>query len=424
MVRYTKRVHPDNPNEFYRDGEFITYTLPQNIIDLHSIAKYYTATVDSVEIYDDNSLLKRFLPSNSSSIIDTLEIKRDGEIVQTIPEYALLHQMYMDMQDDNTNNSDGAKTSTVSYNDFDNNNFEVKNDDFFNTTDVKSYDYCISKWLGFLNGSRYLDCRGKLVQITIKLSPKWITYRGLKINGTSLVNTIYDTDYHYHLSKCFLNMTVVHNENVDLNNEINFEDYTHFKSMKNTKSKNTTVRGRTNKNVKYILSTFTDVNRNTDTGLQLQHYNLNTAKFDNRIVASNANSTTFNTNNNNGIPTSKNFSDSLCKFLNKPNQLNNSIYFKRSGIDVKTNQYRVNGVEISPPYTALESFNNIKSTFNTQLSKVGNLASFINDFFMNVQEYNNTDNSISDVEWVVFGENKDVGGEAHLFLIHDSSVQF
>ncbi len=60
---------------------------------------------------------------------------------------------------------------------------------------------------GFLNGSsRYLDCRGKQIQKTIRLSPKFKTYRGIKVIDTgSAVATTYDTDYHCKISECFIN---------------------------------------------------------------------------------------------------------------------------------------------------------------------------------------------------------------------------
>ena len=101
MVRFTKRITPDEVNDFYRDGDFINYTLPQNIIDLHSLSKYFTAEIDPVIRYNDNTYLKRFLPTNASSIIDYIQIKRDNEIVQTINEYALLNQIYEDVDDNN-----------------------------------------------------------------------------------------------------------------------------------------------------------------------------------------------------------------------------------------------------------------------------------------------------------------------------------
>lgn len=424
MVRYTKRITPDETNEFYQDGDFINFTLPQNMILLPSIEMYYTASVDSVEKYNDNTILKRFLPTNSSAIIDFFQLKKDGEIVQMINEYAFLDQMLKDLDDNEVKNSDGTKSNTIITNVFDNNNHEKREMDFFNTTTTRSYDYCISKWIGCLNGTPYLDCRGKHVQITIKLSPKWITYRGLQIDGLSAVNETYSTDYHYHISKCFMNMTVIDNENITLDNKLYFEDYTHFKSMKNTKSKNTIVRGRTDKNIKYILATFTDSNRNSDTGLQLEHHNKDTTKFGDKIIYLNSTATALNTNINNGIPHYRHYSSDYAKQLHKPNQLNNSIYFKRNGIDVKTNQFIVNSVEVSPPYSQLESFNNVKRYFKTNMNKVCNLTSFVNDFFMNVQEYNNNKDEITSVEWIVHGENRNVGGEAHLFLVHTKSVQF
>lgn len=424
MVRYTKRIYPDEGNSTFQDGGYITYTLPQNIIDKHSIIKYYTAIVDSVESYNDGSFLKRFLPKNSSSVIDELQIMRDGEVIQYIQEYAFLHQMYEDMIDDTFKNTDSDKNETTSYNFINNFNYELKVPDFLNTTTTYSYNYSISKWLGFLNGDRYIDCRGKNVQIKIKLSPKWITYRGLKIIGTSPVNQIYDTNYHYHLSNCYMNMTVIDNENIELHNEQKFDDFSHFKSMKNPSSKNTIVRGKTNKNVKQILTTFTDVNRYSDTGLQLQHHNTDVGRFGSLIKNSYSSTATLLNGVNAGDFTYQTYSPEYAKSLNKPNQLNNSIYFKRNGIDVKTNQFRANGVEISPPYTALESFNNVKKTFDTKLSKVNCLASFINDFFMNVQEYNNQKDEPLTVEWMVVGEDKNVGGDAHMFLIHNKSVNF
>lgn len=436
MVRYTKRITPDETNQSYRDGEYINYTFPQNIIDLHSVAKYFTASVDSVEEYNDDTNLKRFLPPNSSAIIDSIQIKRDGEIVQYIQEYALLNQMYVDIDDKHEHNSDSSKSNTVSYNYVDANNFEVKTDEFYNSVEpAKSYKYCISNWLGFLNGdNRYLDCRGKQVQLTIKLSPKYIAYRGLKIynlnvnpgvNPNDPVNpNPFPTDYHYFITDCFMNMTVVHNENIDIKNNISFEDYSHFKSMRNTSSKNAVVKGRTDKNIRYMLTTFTDNTRNTDSGLQFQHMNELEAKFRDKIKDTCVDFDDLNDTRSNGDPVVGNYSIEHAKNMEKPNQLNNSIYFKRTGIDVQTNQYRVNGVEISPPYTSLESFNNIKNTFQTKLQKAKTLASFETDFFMNVQEYNSGEKEISVVEWVINGENRNVGGEGHLFLVHDKSVQF
>lgn len=427
MVRFTKRITPDEVNDFYRDGDLINYTLPQNIIDLHSIAKYFTAEIDPVLRYDDNTYLKRFLPTNASAIIDYIQIKRDNEIVQTINEYALLNQIYEDVDDNNIKNSDGNKPDTVSFHDFDNNNNVAKTFEIVNTTTLNTYNYCINKWLGFLSGSsRYLDCRGKHIQITIKLSPKYITYRGIKIIDTaSAVATTYDTDYHYKISKCFINLTVIKNENIELNNNIFFKDYTHFKGMKNTGSKTSSVKGRTQKNIEYILATYTDLNRNTDKGLQLQHYNTEDAKFSPVVIQNDAAllGDLLDINNNSTIVYDT-YSPDLGKVLNKQNQLNNSIYFKRNGIDIKTNQFRVNGVDISPPYTALETFNNTKQVLNTKLQKVGNLASFINDFYISAQDYNSIENKITDVEWFLTSEGRNVGGEGHLFFVHNTSIQF
>ncbi len=432
MVRFIKKLYPSENNEFYTEEQYMTYQFPQNIVDTHSITKYFEGNVDPYEKYSDGTYLKRFLPLNSSSVINEIQIKRDGEIVQIIPEYAILNQMYNDTDDDSYLNTDCEKTDTIFINELNVNNYEKRTADFYNTTTLPKYKYSITKWLGFLNPqNRYLDCRGKNIQIVFKLSPKSIAYRGLKTQnvGSAVDNTADFSNWHYYIRNCFMTMSIVDNENIDLDNTIYFDDFSHFKSMANPNNKNTIVKAKVFNNIKYMIGTFTDNNQKTDRGLQLQHVNEDTAKFGTKVynVMPTSISTAAQLRNylNEDRPiTQLDYSAEVAKTLNKPNTLNNSIYFKRNGIDMSTNQFRVNGVNITPPFTALESFNNVKHVFNTQLKKVSNLASFINDFFMNVVMYNSNKDEVSNVEWEIVGEGKNVGGHAHLFIVHNKSVKF
>jgi hypothetical protein len=183
------------------------------------------------------------------------------------------------------------------------------------------------------------------------------------------------------------------------------------------------VKGRTTKNIDHIIATCTDPLRNTDTGLQLQNYNEDENKFGYNVLLEYDNANYLDEINDGKVLFPSN-STNLSKILNNPNQLNNSIYFKRNGIDIKTNQFKVNGIEITPPYSLLETFNNVKTIFNTNLKKVSNLASFINDFFISAHELKKTTDTITEVEWIILGDNKNIGGEGHIFLVHNASIQF
>jgi hypothetical protein len=428
MVNFIKKIYPDIINNEFRSEQAISYTLPRHIIDAYSLQKYYTGRVDPVEAYDDGTYLKRFLPPNSSAIIDNLEIYKDGQLIQNIPDYALLHKMYEDVEDDYNNNSDCSKNDTVFSNYIDVDTNQKKSYDFFNTDTINSYQFCIKKWLGFLNPkNRYIDCRNAEIKIVIRLSPKTITYRGLKVNTATRDLTKDYSNWDYYLTNCFLNVKIVKNDNLKLDNEIFFDDYSHFKGNIMNNHKNTIIKGITNKNIKYIISTFTDKDRLTDTGLQLQHLNQDTAKFDLKMIwevpttATSVASIRDVLNKNTPVHVDL-YNAYIARTLQKPNLLNNSIYFKRNATGIKTNLFRVNGTDITPPLSPLECFNNLKSTLNTQFKISPNLSSYINDFYISVVEYNSND-EYSNVEWEIIGDSLTTGGTGHIFLVHNISTK-
>jgi hypothetical protein len=428
MVKFIKKIYPDIINNEFRSDQAISYTLPRQIIDAHSFQKYYTGRVDPVEAYIDGTFLKRFLPPNSSAIIDNLEIYKDGQLIQNIPEYALIHKMHEDVEDDYNNNSDSSKNDTVFAHYIDVDTYQKRSLDFYNTNTLNSYQFCIKKWLGFLNPkNRYIDCRNAEIKIVIRLSPKTICYRGLKVNTSTIDNTKNYSNWDYYLSNCFLNVTIVKNENLTLDNEIFFDDYSHFQGNIMNDHKNIIIKGITNKNIKYIISTFTDKDRLTDTGLQLQHLNENIAKFDVKILweipTSVSSVALLRDTLNKDLPVHVDlYNGHIARTLQKPNLLNNSIYFKRNAIGIKTNLFRVNGVDITPPLTPLECFNNLKSTLNTQFKISPNLSSYINDFYISAVEYNSND-EYSKVEWEIIGDSLATGGVGHLFLVHNISTK-
>ena len=369
-------------------------------------------------------LIKRFMPRLSQSIIQELTVSVNNVPIQQIKEFNLLFNILNDgMKKDDDIHSD--KIDTLQYSYIDSNNVANTKCDFTDNTspavkDPLVYKYFIDKFIGFINDVKYLDCRNKNVKISIRLAPKWITYRGIAISGASLTDT-YGANYKYRIRNVYANLDILSpDDRVSKEDKITYQDFKYMAGV-NGADKNTFTTIKHTGNINYILSTFTDANRETDSGLQLAKCNANESVYGVLIKDS---LTTF-TELNAGELTKNMASSDYIKILEYENLLNNSLWFKRNGLNIKNCQYRLNGQDITPLMNVMDIFNLAKEFFG-DMKRVQSIHSFQNEFFcmpMKVGEL--ADDMVSEIEWITNSDNKLAnGGTPIMFVCFDKSHQF
>lgn len=423
-MRYIKRVQPSNIKAEFLNDDVIEFDICNNIVDMSSFKIFYDAYIDPVAKYGTGAYLKRFLPRLSQSIIQELTVSVNNVPIQQIKEFNLLFNILNDgMKQYDDIHSD--KTDTLLYSYIDDNNVASTRCDFTDNISpaVKEpivYKYFIDKFIGFINDVKYLDCRNKNVKISIRLAPKWITHRGIAISNASLTDT-YSANYKYRIRNVYAHIDILSpDERVPKEDKIVYQDFKYMAGV-NGSNKNTYTTIKHTGNINYILSTFTDANRESDTGLQLAKCNADTATFGTLLLEA---LSTFSEINSGGLTKNMASSDYI-KILEYENLLNNSLYFKRNGLNIKNCQYRINGQDITPLMNMMDIFNLAKEFFG-DMKRVQSVHSFQNEFFcmpMKVGEL--ADDMVSEIEWITNADNKNAnGGTPIMFVCFDKVYQF
>lgn len=360
------------------------------------------------------TFLKRFMPRLSSSIIDTLTIKRNGTVVQEIKDYNIIFNILNDglKEEDDL---DGDKIDTLNYTKIGKDNKPIKVCDFANTTAPEAispltYRYFISNFLGLIGegSSSLIDAGKNEIMISIKLAPKYITYRGIDIHDIdhtvirNIADRSHEIDYQYKISNVFGNIDVLP-QATNVPTVINFKHYNTVKAT-HTITKDTQLNYKHKGKLDYILSTFV-VGGNHDTGLQLQQCNKDASIF--------------------GVPFKKNYGDlrafvrtpvtsqhvssKMIKDLTTENNLDNSLYFARQAINVRSSQYTLNGQALTPRMDMSQMYAQAKEFFNNKMDRVRSLSSFESEFFVFPAVISqDDDNYVSEIEWKCFeGNNRE-----------------
>ena len=397
-MRFIKRVQPSNMKPEFLNDDTIEIDLPNQIIDISSLRIYYEASADPVLKYvTGDNVFKRFMPRLSQSIIQELDVYIDNKPVQRIKEFNYLYNILNDGLNE-YDDIDSDKFDTLQFNQIDTDNKVISSIDI-QYGEQNKYHYFIDKYIGFLNDVKVLDCRNRNVKIVIKLAPKWITYRG--ISATGEVSETYN--HTYRISNVFANIDIISpDEYVVKDTDLSFEDYKYVEGLKET-DKNTLLTLKHKGNINYILSTFKDYNNQSDTGLQLVGANDDTETFGSITV---------------------NQTQEEKKISNNSYLLNNSLYFKRNGLNIKNCRYRLNGQDITPLMSIKEIYNVAKKFFGG-MNRVKNINSFQNDFFcfpIDIGKVN--DDMINEIEFsVISGKNNPNGGTGIMFISYDKSYK-
>ena len=451
-MRFIKRIQPTNIKPEFLNDDLIEFDLPNNVVDMSSFKIFYDAYVDPVyknTLVNPDTYLKRFMPRLSQSIIQELNVSVNNNPIQQIKDFNLLFNILNDgKHEDDEIHSERTNTMTYSY--IDDDNLVQVNHDLVSTTllaDYKGteplvYKYFINKFLGFINDVKFLDCRDKNIKISIRLAPKWITYRGfdnpdaqfkakLDANGDVVLdaegneimepwqevrNTLFGDNHKYRLRNVHANINIVSpDEDVPFEKNIRFEDFKNIKGVKGS-DKNTYLSIKHKGNINYILSTFTDENRETDAELQLYGCNANFGK----LLPESATIDDLN----DGLYSALMMSPEFVKVLRMENVLNNSIYFKRNGLNIKSCQYRLNGQDITPIMNMMEIYNLAREFFGG-MKRVHSTVSFQNEFFcMPISVGKIEDGMLSEIEWIVNADSKSAnGGEPIMFVCYDKTYK-
>lgn len=424
-VKYIKQIQPLNKKQEYKDGEELLFELPENDVDITSFKMYYQAKADPKIQYSNGSYLKRFMPRISASIIQELHIIINGENAQIIKEYNLLHNIISDGLNER-DPIDGTRYDTINYSGIGNNNTYITECDLVNnigqtTTEPLYYDYFIVNLMGFLTeGQQFIDCKNNKIQIKIILAPSYISYEGLKkASPTNLTNAVtYPVNFRYTLKNVYANIDCYNG--VTPQKEITFKDYKTNYGAVNDNGKNANLLVHHTGNINYILCTFIDKNRMTSTGLQLQYCNEDVTTFNEKLVLNYPSLASINTTFSVGVATYE-----AIKATCSENLLNNSLYFKRNGLSVKSCQLLHNGVNLTPNMNIYQLYLNAKDFFNGAFNRLKSIASFQNEFF--IFPYNLTiddDNFNSEIEWIVNNDDikADNGGQPIMFLCYDKTI--
>jgi thiamine kinase-like enzyme len=123
--------------------------------------------------------------------------------------------------------------------------------------------------------------------------------------------------------------------------------------------------------------------------------------------------------------TSKTASSKIAKNLSTENNLDNSLYFKRAGSNIKSSQFFMNGQAITPAMDIPQIYNVAKEFFNNDMSRVKSLASFENEFFIFPMMINQTQEEYSsEIEWICSaGSRKDFNAYPILILCTDKTIE-
>lgn len=227
----------------------------------------------------------------------------------------------------------------------------------------------------------------------------------------------YETDYHYKLTNVFANIDVLP-DNTPASSQITFK---HYKTIRGTKNntKNVSLQHNHKGKLNYLMTTFVVLGEN-DMGLQLQSCNSDVKRFGEYFKENYGDIFTYEET----PMTSKTASSKTAKSLSTENNLDNSLYFKRAGSNVKTSQLFMNGMAITPAMDIPQIYNVAKEFFNNSMNRVKSLASFENEFFVFPMMINQEQEDYSsEIEWICSaGERQDFNAYPILILCADKTI--
>ena len=413
-MRFKKSITPNELNKEFRPNSYISIKLPNAKLDLHSFTLYYDglpANHGETPTYT----IRRFFPLLSSSIIDELIIKIDGQVKQYIREYNMIHSILNDIYKE-TEDLQGTAFDTIQEHKFDVDNViqqELKIQSVAGSLGMFYDDFkesfFISEWLGFLQegSSRYFDARKHNIEIIIKTAPANILYKGIHTSDLSIVNTEYEPDYK--LSNVYATIDIL-DDIPAMPSEYEFMDYHYTQGMYSDQNKNSVTSFQIDKPVKWLLGTFSSEDRYTDSGLQLQHTNdvetIYGLQLQNNIT---------NTQYNGLIPKGLLYSYEIAKAQKKPYLLNSSVYFAKNGLGINYTKFKMNTFDLTPQMNMVSCYNETKKCFGSKYKKVLSLQQFESDFFVNAIRVDANDQEFKNFEWEVNAKLNGIGGKPMLF---------
>jgi hypothetical protein len=356
-----------------------------------------------------NRTIRRFFPRLSSGIIDELIVKIDNQVVQHIKEYNTLQAILNDIQkehdDIDSTTNDTVQNLFLSTTGFVANNSKIQSVVRPATVVSKYFDankktFFISKWLGFLGeGNRFFDATDKDIQITIKLAPGNILYRGVNSDGLFFTQTDasgnpYEFSPSYELYNIFACIDVL--DEIPQVSDYVYKDYIYHQGMYLPTSKKYSTRFSVEKPVEWVLGTFKHPDYKSDQELQLMHCHTNTAKFG-PLLKSTLSIDDINTQ----VPHTLTYSYDISKLQKDPYILNNSVYFSHQGDAIKYCRYRWNGADLTPQLDVISCYNETKKCFNSDFKKVSSIFNFESDFFVNAIRVDDTSSTYKTIEWEV-----------------------
>ena len=436
-MRYKKRIDLNELQPEYGPNSTISFNLPRAKIDLSTLSLYYTgnpANYANTRLGAAFRTIRRFFPRLSSSVIQELTIKiNNNTVVQDIKEYNMLFNILNDINkeyDDidsttfDTVQEVGTLPTGVIRNIPKLNAINRNNGDNFKYLDGNKKTFFIDKWLGFLgeNNSQYLDCTDIDVQIIIRLAPASILYQGFNsLDNTADPNYIFSSQFDpdYLLTDIYATIDVL--DEIPAVSEFLYKDYQYVQGTFLPKNKKSLTSFKTNKPIDWVLGTFANVERNTDTGLQLMHANSDVTKFGPLMKNSLADIGEYN----NTTPLALLYSYEVSKFQKDPYLLNSSIYLDRTGCGIQWCRYRLNSYDLTPRQDIIACYNETKKCFGSDYKKVQSILSFEENFFANAIRLDDTSSDLKNIEWEVEYDPKKrniSGGTPMLFYCYTSKL--
>ena len=355
----------------------------------------------------DFKTINRFFPRLSSSIIQemTVKIKNDttqDTVTQYIQEYnmlyAILNDIYKEYDDIDSTSQDTVQEHYIDNSGYIANVSKLQAVPRAQTyvekySDANKRKFYIDNFLGFLGqGNRYIDATNMDIQVTIKLAPPNILYRGIQsVPGVANLVT-YEPDYR--LSDVYATVDVC--DEIPMASEFVYKDYQYIQGTYLPDNKRVLTSFQSHKPIEWVLGTFANQDRFVDSELQLMHANTDEAKFG-LLMRPNIDIT----NLNDKVPNELLYSYEVAKFQKDPYLLNSSIYFDRQGKGIRWCRYRNNSYDLTPMQDIIACYNETKKCFSSDYKKVCSVYSFEENFFANAVRLDDTSSELKNIEWEV-----------------------
>ena len=424
-MRYKVKVEPNEGTELYYNDQYMSFTLPNEIIDLSTLNFMYDATGDvwkhiTVGASDYRSIL-RFLPKLSSGVIDEITISRDNKIIQNIKNYNYIDCLLNDLTKDDDDEPQRLYTDTIRKRDIryvagviDGVNQPIIASvtrpqalttqwweyDMGTTSQKTNYDtYFVSKWLGFLN-MRYLDARKNNYTIQIKLAQREIMYNGLYYTDAGITtNVTFDNSTaRYRVRNPYFIFDVLSEPPTEGFDNM-FMHYDSILGYDDYNSKKTCISIETKEPVIYALGTFTKPqSRSTIGHLQMAHVHYdNTTIYGDRIT-NNVDSFAKITNVQ---PLDKTYTVKKAIIEGELSILNNSSFFDRCGTAVSSAFFKLNSFKLCPDMNIVDIYNQTKKYLKTDMKRITSVSQFKNNFFAHIIGIDDMSEDYKKIEWNV-----------------------